>query len=208
MVGIISLMCSCMAAALAPELKEEIQCLVNSNPHQLSVAEYGLIADRVISRSPCNMLVFGVGRDSRLWTSINSRGKTVFLEDNRMWLDHVRQNIPNINAHLVCYNTLRSRWQELLHRSDEQELLMELPQEITDTKWDIIFVDAPDGSSDRKPGRMKSIFTAAKLAHSSKGCDVYVHDCNRRVEAVYSNQYLHPENLIWKKDRLRYYYIP
>lgn len=65
-----------------------------------------------------------------------------------------------------------------------------------------------EGWSDAKPGRMKSIYTAAKLAHSSKDCSVFVHDCDRQVEAIYSDTFLHQKNLISMQDRLRYYYFP
>ena len=84
---------------------------------------------------------------------------------------------------------------------------MKLPKEIAQNKWDIIFVDAPEGWSDEKPGRMKSIYTAAKLASLSKDCIVFVHDCDRKVEDVYSNRFLKEENLILTQDRLRYYHI-
>ncbi len=203
-----SLLCSYSLEALPREIKEEISCLVKNNPYQLSEAEYGLIAERLIDKTPCNMLVFGIGRDSNLWIKINDQGITVFLEDNPIWFDRISREIPHINAYFVTYNTQRNQWLELLNRNIEAELLLELPKEITENKWDIIFVDAPEGWSDEKPGRMKSIFTAAKLAHSSRDCAVFVHDCDRQVEAIYSKKFLHPENLISTQDRLCYYYIP
>ena len=204
----ISLLCAYTLEALPAEVKEEIHCLVKNNPNQLSEAEYGLIAETLIDKTPCNMLVFGVGRDSSLWITINGQGTTVFLEDNPIWFDRISLEIPQIDAYLVIYNTQRNQWLELLNRNIEGELLLELPKEITDIKWDIIFVDAPEGWSDEKPGRMKSIFTAAKLAHSSKDCVVFVHDCDRQVEAIYSKKFLYSENLISTLDRLCYYYIP
>lgn len=193
--------------ALPAEMKEEIRCLVKDNPHQLSEAEYELIAETLIAKTPCNMLVFGVGRDSRLWININGQGNTVFLEDNLVWFDRISAEIPQIQAYFVTYNTERKQWLTLLN-SNEAELLLDLPREVSETKWDIVFVDAPEGWSDEKPGRMKSIFTAAKLAHSSKGCAVFVHDCDRQVEAIYSQKFLHAKNLISIQDRLCYYYIP
>jgi uncharacterized protein (TIGR01627 family) len=194
--------------ALSPDIKKEIRCLVKNNLHQLSEAEYELIATTLIDKTPCNMLVFGVGRDSSLWVKLNCQGITVFLEDNQIWFDRISLEIPQINAYLVTYDTKRNQWLELLNRNIEAELFLELPKEIKENKWDIIFVDAPEGWSDEKPGRMKSIFTAAKLAHSSKDCHVFVHDCDRQVEAIYSKKFLHDENLITTQDRLRYYYIP
>lgn len=194
--------------ALPQEIKEEIRRLVTSNPYQLSEAEYALIAETLIDKAPCNMLVFGVGRDSGLWVKLNNQGATVFLEDNPGWLQRVSLEIPEINGYLVTYNTRRTQWLELLNRNRESELLLKLPKEIAQNKWDIIFVDAPEGWSDEKPGRMKSIYTAAKLANLSKDCTVFVHDCDRKVESVYSDRFLHAENLILTQDRLRFYYIP
>jgi glucuronoxylan 4-O-methyltransferase len=95
----------------------------------------------------------------------------------------------------------------LIH-NNQKELLLNLPIEIMEMKWDIIFVDGPEGWSDEKPGRMKSIFTAAQLAHQSKDCYVFVHDCDRPVEAIYSRVFLCDENLISIQERLRKYYIP
>ena len=167
--------------ALPLEIEKSINYLVKNNPHQLSKTEYGLIAEILISKTPCNMLVFGVGRDSDLWIKLNNRGTTVFLEDNPMWLNLITQNIPEINAHLVTYNTQRNQWIDLLNRNIEAELLLNLPKEIMETRWDIIFVDAPAGWADQTPGRMKSISTAAKLAFLSKNCNVFVHDCDVSV---------------------------
>ena len=48
----------------------------------MSEQEYRVIADAVVRRSPCNVLVFGTGYDSELWMKCNARGQTVFLEDS------------------------------------------------------------------------------------------------------------------------------
>lgn len=202
------MLCSCGLEAISPEIEQEIRCLVKSNPQQLSEAEYALIAEMLISKAPCNMLVFGVGRDSSLWIKLNGQGTTVFLEDNPIWFEHVTQEIPLINAHFITYNTQRNQWADLLKRNIETELLLDLAQEIRDKKWDIIFIDGPEGWSDEKPGRMKSIYTAAKLANSFKDCTVFVHDCDRQIEAIYSQKYLNDESLVLTLDRLCYYYIP
>ena len=153
------------------------------------------------------MLVFGLGKDSKLWMDNNSLGKTVFLEDDKTWFDRICAEIPGINAYLVNYNSQRKDWQNWL-KGNTQDLLLDLPSEILETKWDIIFVDAPAGWSDETPGRMKSIYTAAHLAHKSKGCHVFVHDCNRKVEAVYCSKFLLDENLVSSPYKLRHYFIP
>ena len=193
--------------ALDDKIREEIKDLVKNNPLQLVEDEYTLIAETLIKKSPCNMLVFGVGRDSEMWIKNNSLGKTVFLEDNKTWFNRISAKIPHINAHLVKYSTKRKDWQYWLDENHTNELLLDLPLEIREMKWDIIFVDGPEGWSDEKPGRMKSIFTAAYLAHQYKDCHVFVHDCDRPVEAVYSSMFLLDENLVSTLYRLRHYFI-
>ena len=34
-------------------------------------------------KAPMNFLVFGMGNDSPFWSSLNRRGRTVFIEDQR-----------------------------------------------------------------------------------------------------------------------------
>ncbi len=205
---IISLIISHNIDALDDKIKQDIKHLVANNPNQLVEVEYTLIVEKLINKSPCNMLVFGVGRDSKLWIESNFLGQTIFLEDNKTWFNRICSEIPQINACLVQYNTKRKDWQYWLEESKAQELLLDLPSEIMETKWDIIFVDGPEGWSDDKPGRMKSIFTAAYLAYKSENCHVFVHDCDRPVEAIYSSMFLMDENLECTLCRLRHYFIP
>ncbi len=70
---------------------------------------------------------------------------------------------------------------------------MNLPGNIENVSWDIIIVDAPGGWNDQLPGRMKSIYAASRLV-SDIG-DVFVHDCNRTIEDVYTRTFLKTENL-------------
>lgn len=189
-------------------IKDDVRRLVEKNPWQLSEQEYLLVIDKLLSRRPCNMLVFGVGNDSRLWMDHNREGRTAFLEDNEHWLKAVRKKIPDIEAYLVHYHTKRKDWQHWLKAERVKGLMLELPPELLLIKWDIIFVDGPEGWSDDKPGRMRSIYTAAKLAHRSTDCDVFVHDCDRAVESFYSHRFLLDENIVCSIDRLRHYYLP
>jgi hypothetical protein len=89
----------------------------------------------------------------------------------------------------VNYKTKRFEYQQLLDEFKEhnyKNLEMILPNKITKTAWDVILVDAPQGSKDSAPGRMQSIFTAWKLA--DKSTTVFIHDCNREVEKLYTNE--------------------
>ena len=189
--------------------KNQIIELVNSNPGQLSIKEYSYITDVLINRKKTNFLVFGVGKDSKFWVEVNQNGETIFIEDNSNWLNQVKASCPNIQTYLVDYSTTTKQWLDLLVQYSQgvDSLLMSLPEKITQTKWDVIFVDAPGGYSDEVPGRMKSIFLAAKLAFSSGNTDVFVHDCDRLVEAIYSGYFLHDQNLITQIDKLKHYQI-
>lgn len=192
---------------LTKKQENRIKNLVKSNPRQLSVKEYTFIAEELIKKAPCNFLVFGVGRDSAMWLDLNQNGTTIFLEDNEEWLQKVRSEIPDIQAYLIHYGTTVEQWKELLSNEDRSVLNLELPPFVQDKKWDIIFVDGPNGNIG-KTGRMKSIYTASQFAHQYKDVHVFVHDCHRMVEKVYSSTFLFDVNLKLSLDRLRYFYIP
>ena len=66
------------------------------------------------------------------------------------------------------YGTKKSEWISLLHSADKLEL--DLPEEVTSRRWDVIVVDGPAGHDNHEkftgneaPGRMKSIYAASKL---------------------------------------------
>ena len=154
------------------------------------------------------MLIFGVGNDSSLWIDLNIGGTTLFLESNAYWLNHVQSQLPDINVHLVHYNTLLSDWKYLLNNKNRRLLKLTVPEVVLDTQWDIIFVDGPEGYNDSTPGRMKSIYTTSLLANQQNNdVHIFVHDCDRNVEAVYTDKFLQERNLKQRIDRLNYYII-
>jgi len=193
----------------ASKHRNQIIELVENNPGQMSVAEYSYITDVVGEKTPCNFLIFGVGKDSRFWIEVNKNGKTVFLEDNQDWLNQVRASLPEIDAYSVSYKTARRQWLDLLvqHSHGIDSLLMELPESLWQTQWDFIFVDAPAGYADEVPGRMQSIYTAAFLAFSNGNTDVFVHDCDRLVETIYSGYFLRDENLVTQVGKLKHFKV-
>ena len=159
------------------------------------------IADTIKEKAPCRMLVFGLGNDSGFWTRINSGGRTVFLEDNRAWMERITSMDDSIEAYPVKYGTRLRQWKELLKSPDDLD--MDLPEEVVSVEWDIVLVDAPKGCRENSPGRMKSIYTAADIGIS--GTDVFVHDCNREIERVYCDEFLGERNLYLQVSRLRHY---
>jgi glucuronoxylan 4-O-methyltransferase len=162
------------------------------NGIQLGTEQLRIISAIVREKAPCRFLVFGLGRDSEYWSLLNREGVTVFLENNEFWYEEITGRSRNLTAFLVEYGTERRDWERLLERPDLLD--MPLPGDIKDHKWDVILVDAPIGKRDRSPGRMKSIFLASRLIKNSG--DVFVHDCQRKVEDVYSSKFLKKDNLM------------
>ncbi|NEO52709.1 MAG: hypothetical protein F6K54_06225 [Okeania sp. SIO3B5] len=173
------------------------------------IDEYSYIINTITPKTPINFLIFGVGKDSHIWMNVNKQGKTVFVEDNPEWFKWAKETYLGMKAYLVNYGTKRKDWLNLLtqYSQGKECLSMVLPDEIVETKWDVIFVDAPAGYSEEMPGRMKSIYIAAKLAFEARSTDVFVHDCHRQVENIYSSYFFHQKNLVTEIRRLRHYKI-
>lgn len=181
---------------------------------ELQFSEVKLIADCLYRRGPCNFLVFGMGHDSPLWLQLNEGGRTVFLEDHGEWYGKITAECPEMEGYLVNYTTTLPEWNKVLGQTERLEL--ELPHKITNTSWHVILVDGPKGDPRhyekygvQPPGRMQSIYTASNLA--APGGDVFVHDCDREIEAVYADTYLGKENLrksVRGRGVLRYYQMP
>lgn len=159
-----------------------------------------ILKDISYRKRPFTFLVFGLGEDSALWRWSNPTGRTVFLEDQRMWFDRGSGSDPGIEAYMVEYQTKLSQAGELLDRPDRLEI--ELPDALEGVLWDVILVDGPSGdtgyakypNNPEPPGRMCSIFMSSRLA--APGCDVFVDDCERAIERIYVDRYLGKRNLV------------
>ena len=156
------------------------------NQIDLSKDEMKSITDEVRRRNSCNFLVFGLGNDSVFWHRLNSVGKTVFLEESEWWLGKVQDLNPDLLAYIVKYDTNRTQWRDLLYSPHKLEM-QDLPPQVKNESWDVILVDAPTGSSDDCPGRMKSIYLAFQLVTS--GSSIFVHDCDREIEKTYCDHF-------------------
>lgn len=165
------------------------------------------LRDRAAHRASaggCNFLVFGVGRDSVLWLWLNNTGRTVFLENSAGWAQSIAVCLPSAPIYLVRYGTRRTEWRMLLAASPS-ELELILPPPVTHTRWDVIFVDGPQGYDDHCPGRMKSIYTAYALGTSIGDVDVLIHDCDREVERTYCDRFFGGELIVRQFERTRHY---
>lgn len=179
--------------------------LVAKNPGQATVEEYSLVYRTLAQKVPCRLLVFGVGRDTPLWLDVNRGGITVFLEDVKKWADFAREASPGSTVYCVKYGLTRRFMWPLLKRLPADRLqLRGLPEEVRNTDWDVILVDAPRGTNWKSPGRMKSVYTAAVLA--AKSCaDVFVHDCHRKVERECADLFLCPSRFVAQAGSMRHY---
>ncbi|KAL1804552.1 hypothetical protein DCAR_0936209 [Daucus carota subsp. sativus] len=194
---------------------------------QQSLAEIKVSFDVLLSRAPCNFLVFGLGHDSQMWHSFNPRGTTLFLEEDPKWVQTILKTAPFLNARHVIYRTKLSeadkllqsyRWQPectqmmFLRGNDKCRLaLTELPEEVYDKEWDLIMIDAPRGYFPEAPGRMAAIYSAAVMARNRKGkgeTHVFLHDVDRRVEKAYAEEFLCRKYLVQSKGRLWHFEIP
>ncbi|XP_034706153.1 probable methyltransferase At1g27930 [Vitis riparia] len=195
---------------------------------QQSLAEIRVSFDVLQSLAPCNFLVYGLGHDSVMWSSFNPKGTTIFLEEDPKWVQTVLKQAPNLLAHTVRYRTHLAEADQLLgsYKSEPACLppdvrlrdntacrlaLTGLPEEVYDTEWDLIMIDAPRGYFPEAPGRMGAIFTAAVMARARKRqgvTHVFLHDVNRRIEKVYAEEFLCKKNLVKAEGRLWHFAIP
>ena len=195
---------------------------------QQSLAEISITFDVLKTRSPCNFLVFGLGFDSLMWTSLNPHGTTLFLEEDPKWVQTIVEKAPTLNAHTVQYRTqlqeadsllktyrsepLCSPTKAYLRGNDKCKLaLTGLPDEVYDKEWDLIMIDAPRGYFPEAPGRMAAIFSAVVMARGRKGSGVthvFLHDVDRRVEKMFAEEFLCRKYLVKAVGRLWHFEIP
>tara|TARA_R100000008_G_scaffold65594_1_gene42553 strand:- start:295 stop:957 length:663 start_codon:yes stop_codon:yes gene_type:complete len=184
------------------DYRDDIQYLVEQNPNQMSFEEYVYLYELITSKKGCNLLIFGLGRDSMMWLHSNTNGKTIFLEDNKDWINTVKIQMSNINQQIdireVTYTDVGYDADRLLseYKSGTNNLKLNLPSDILDTKWDVILVDAPAGYGNDVPCRMKSIYESYSLSNKNPNTDVIVHDAERRIEKLYTDYFFKTYNHI------------
>lgn len=159
-----------------------------------------------------------------MWAGLNYGGHTVFVEEDKAWIDQIKQRLPTLECYHVVYDTKVHQAEELLRMGKEEECLVVgdarnskcklalkgLPNEVYETEWDLIMVDAPTGYHDDAPGRMGAIYTAGLIARNRENgeTDVFVHDVDRVVEDKFSKTFLCEGYLREQEGRLRHFIIP
>ena len=144
-----------------------------------------------------NVLVFGSGRDSNLYRHCVKNGTVHFLENDPTWIPSEATDIS-----LVTYTTHRNQAFDFLDAllRGRNDLGINIPNRIREIKWDVVFVDSP---WDGKHGRMQSIYESARLI--KKDGDMFIHDCDRPIENVFSTLIYGKSNLVKELTKLRHY---
>ena len=179
-------------ADLTIEEVEKIQLVVNICDG-MCFDQYKSIYNCIKSKQGSNVLVFGLGSDSNLWYETNENGQTVFLENHDEWFDKVTKESPHIKAHFIKYTNNGYEADALLEEYDSGNhdcLSIDLPEEIRQTKWDVIIVDGPAAWDYKYPCRMKSIYESYNLSKKSDNIDIFIHDTHREIEIKYCDYFL------------------
>ncbi|KAI5356386.1 hypothetical protein L3X38_009281 [Prunus dulcis] len=191
---------------------------------QQTLKEISVTSKVLDKKSPCNFLVFGLGHDSLMWSSLNHGGRTIFVEEDESWIEQIQRRFPMLESYHVTYDSKVNQADNLMDVGKGPECtavgdprysmcqlaLKGLPSEVYDIKWDLIMVDAPTGYHDEAPGRMSAIYTAGMMARNKEEgeTDVFVHDVNRVVEDNFSKAFLCEGYMKKQQGRLRHFNIP
>ncbi|XP_077231862.1 glucuronoxylan 4-O-methyltransferase 1-like [Tasmannia lanceolata] len=195
----------------------------NITPQQ-TLKEISITSQILEAKSPCNFLIFGLGHDSLMWSALNHGGHTIFLEEDKSWIEQITSRFPILKSYHVAYDTKVSQADDLIRVGQMEECraigdvrfskcqlaLKGVPSEINEVEWDLIMVDAPTGYFEGAPGRMGAIYTAGMMARNRREGEthVFVHDVDRVVEDKFSKEFLCEGYMREQEGRLRHFVIP
>ncbi|EOA35522.1 hypothetical protein CARUB_v10020731mg [Capsella rubella] len=220
---------SAKCSKIPPSLADALIHYASSNvTPQQTHSEISVTKKVLVKKSPCNFLVFGLGHDSFMWSTLNYGGRTIFLEENESWIRQIAEKFPSLESYHVQYNTKVRDAAALMAVAKEREecrsvstdlrvsacelALKGLPEVVYETEWDLIMVDAPTGFHEEAPGRMTALYTAGMIARRRKDggetTDVFVHDVDRKVEDEFSMAFLCRDYMTEQEGRLRHFTVP
>ncbi|TKW00030.1 hypothetical protein SEVIR_8G082500v4 [Setaria viridis] len=196
-------------------------------------AEAGAAARVLAARTPCNLLVFGLGPASALWVALNHGGRTLFLEADAGRIAAARAAHPagvdDLQAHTVAYHDQHAAQTTV---SDDLLLLRNssdcagasppkplspddversacplaprgLPAAFYEAEWDVIVVEAP------APGAVYTAGVAARARRPGAGeTDVLVHGVDGAAEESFARAFLCEGYIKEEAGRLRHFAIP
>lgn len=191
-----------------PNLNNEESQYIDKMKGLMSQVQYKNIAKIIKFKSPCNVLVFGLGNDSYLWKKMNNNGTTLFIENYKDWIN----KFPDLSDDIVHvdYTTTVLDYPDNL--SESNLFLSSLPRKVLDIKWDVIIVDSPVGHNppckncdlcsidNPAPGRMSSIYTASKIIKNNG--IIIIDDINRQIENDCSVRYFPNGKILYNDQKL------
>ena len=185
---------------------DAIKSVCSKTPGQMSFQERKFICDTLINDNCTNLLVFGAGHDSELWSHLSTN--THVVEHDSEWLKNIQneyQHVEGLNFYKAYYNTFNHVLEciECMNNDSDRLNVTIDGLHVESFSWDAVIVDAPTGYRDNNElYRAGSIRLAAKL--TTNKCHVFVHDVNRRVESLACGKYF-KNKLAYNVDRLNYY---
>jgi len=106
------------------------------------------------------LLVFGAGRDTPVWATLNRHGRTVIVEDHPRWAALAARN-RGVEVVTVTYTTTVA--DSHAYGSPAAVPVPALPDDVRSERWDVIVVDAPAAWGPEMPGRAAPFVLAQRL---------------------------------------------
>lgn len=145
-----------------------------------------------------NMLIFGLGYDSKMWYNMNNN--TYFIENNDEYINLNTDIIPRDHIIKYDYNNITVENSFSMRLSDIESF--KIPETILKlAPFKIILIDGPTGYDNKPPGRLIPIFWSKKL--SNKNTLIYVDDSSRKLESYAINKFYTHNNKIIFNSRLK-----